>query len=870
MSTNSHRLSRQTFNLLEFCSRKELELQTGHTADLWALVTAKELGDNGLDACEEAGIAPLIEFIVTTDQEQTTLGVRDNGPGIAPETVASILNFDVRVSSREAYASPTRGAQGNALKTIIAMPYALDDSEEAATTIEARGIRHEINLAVDAVRQKPVITHDQAGANTKDGTSVTVRWPISASSHLAAQKIRFLQFALSYGILNPHAAIRVTWNGEVHDFPASDRDWTKWSPSDPTCAHWYDVELFERLVAAYAHAHADRTVREFITEFRGLKGSAKVSDVLQTSDLARVSLGDLFDRNGKPRPQIRHLLATMKMLTNKVKPADLGIIGEANLENQFEQLGAAPSSFQYKRICRVDSGVPTIIEAAFAYAPDQQRRLLITGVNWSPAIFNPFRQLGSQGESLERVLAGQFAESGDPIIVAVHLASPVISYLDRGKGSIALRGTDTPEQVGPDEKEGFWLPEVFTPDDGSLAADLISAVKAVTKRWSKQRLAEVKDDSRRAQRRDAMARSLKVPATIAAAEIMEKAYLKASAGGTLPANARQIMYAARPYIQKRTGKQLNDTYFTQTLLPNYLTEHKPDWTDKVAYDDRGHFTEPHTGRMIGLGTLSVQDYLRRDAAPVPQSVFETRIETNGPAGRYGGLLFIEKEGFDALFDEVNLRERYDLALMSTKGISVTAARRLADSLCYKHNIPLFVLRDFDKAGFTGVGTFRKDNRRYKYENRVNVIDLGLRLDDVRALGLEGLAEDAFDKGDEDQRRANLIGNGATEEEVDFLLTKRVELNALTSDQLVELVEEKLKGHGVRKLVPKRSDLAEAYRVFKRGSAISEIVKAEIAKSSHIDVPGDLTECVQDYLNQNPELPWDEALRHIVSREAGRL
>ena len=43
---------------------------------------------------------------------------------------------------------------------------------------------------------------------------------------------------------------------------------------------------------------------------------------------------------------------------------------------------------------------------------------------------------------------------------------------------------------------------------------------------------------------------------------------RASANNTLPANARQIMYAARKYIQERTGKQLNDTYFTQTLLPD--------------------------------------------------------------------------------------------------------------------------------------------------------------------------------------------------------------------------------------------------------------------------------------------------------------
>ena len=56
-------LERTTFRtsrLLEFCSRKELVAQTGHEPDAWPLVVLKELVDNALDACEEAGIAPEI------------------------------------------------------------------------------------------------------------------------------------------------------------------------------------------------------------------------------------------------------------------------------------------------------------------------------------------------------------------------------------------------------------------------------------------------------------------------------------------------------------------------------------------------------------------------------------------------------------------------------------------------------------------------------------------------------------------------------------------------------------------------------------------------------------------------------------------
>ena len=54
---------------------------------------------------------------------------------------------------------------------------------------------------------------------------------------------------------------------------------------------------------------------------------------------------------------------------------------------------------------------------------------------------------------------------------------------------------------------------------------------------------------------------------------MHEAYNKASDSGRYPANARQIMYAARPAIQERTGEMLSDVYFTQVLLPDFIREH---------------------------------------------------------------------------------------------------------------------------------------------------------------------------------------------------------------------------------------------------------------------------------------------------------
>src|SRR5215831_6979040 len=77
------------------------------------------------------------------------------------------------------------------------------------------------------------------------------------------------------------------------------------------------------------------------------------------------------------------------------------------------------------------------------------------------------------------------------------------------------------------------------------------------------------------------------------------------------------------------------------------------------------------------------------------------------------------------------------AIMSTKGMSVVAARKLIDSLADQVD-HIFVLRDFDVSGFSIFGTLGTDGRRYKFQNDMSgkVIDIGLRLQDAEEMGLE--------------------------------------------------------------------------------------------------------------------------------------
>jgi hypothetical protein len=286
-----------------------------------------------------------------------------------------------------------------------------------------------------------------------------------------------------------------------------------------------------------------------------------------------------------------------------------------------------------------------------------------------------------------------------------------------------------------------------------IAAFITSATIDVTRDWAKQRRAEERDQLRERQRWDRLVRDDdRMTIRDAAFSVMKEAYNKASDNGRLPARPRQIMYAARPRILELTDRDhLNDQYFTQTLLPDYLNEHSQtaDWN--IVWDARGHFTEPHTGREIALGTLEIREYLglraeRGDAIAVDRDVL---FPTLGPEHRFNNILFVEKEGFDPLFDAEHLAERYDLAITSSKGMSVTALRELLDRLAARGIERIFVLHDFDVSGFSIFGTLGTSGRRYQFINRLKLVDFGLRLDDVDAMALE--SEPVVNSGDWDKR-----------------------------------------------------------------------------------------------------------------------
>jgi len=400
---------------------------------------------------------------------------------------------------------------------------------------------------------------------------------------------------------------------------------------------------------------------------------------------------------------------------------------------------------------------------------------------------------------------------------------------------------------------------------------LVKSIETVTRRWCQQRKREEREFSARASRWDAMTRTRTVSLKEAAWDVMETAYLKASSNGTLPAHARQIMYAARGEILRLTKReQLNDAYFTQVLLPDYIEQHPEAQEWDIVYDARGHFAEPHASAdPVSLGTIQVREYLGRIQSHYlrPVQAFVSggeRFPTCGPQNRYSAVLFIEKEGFLPLFDRVKLAEHFDLAIMSTKGVSNVASRTLIDSLCGPYNIPLLVLHDFDADGFKILGTLSADTRRYAFKHSIQAIDLGLRLDDVEKCKLESEVV-AHSRNVENM----LTEYGATDKEMEFLASRRVELNAFGSRELVDWIEGKLRQHGIRKIVPDTQTQAQAYgramEALRLEQAIAHV--AAHARRNKTEVPRDLNRKVRALLQGDPSMAWDEAIA-TLAREAG--
>ncbi len=821
-----------TSRAAEFLEERALQVQTGQPSHAFGAVVIKELIDNALDAAESAGRAPNIEIITRTEGGIIFVTVGDNGAGITRATVEKVIDFSVLASDKARYRGPARGAQGNALKTLLGIPFALGVTEPVV--IESVGVRHELRVSADPAGDVHV-DHDTAASGRKVGTSVTVPLP----DHLEIDADRW---AFNAAFVNPHADIRLIERdnrGSDHDtafYKSSDHGWSKWTPAMPSSPHWYDKSAFTALV--YSHIReikntgVDVPLGKFITEFDGLKGSVKQTAIRGAA--ARIThLSGLAGRDDL----IGELHDAMLDHAKVTAPKRLGPVGKDHFQRLLDHRYGV-RRFWYKADTVIEAGVPYLIEVAVA--DTETSGGMWFGCNHSPAFGDPLgRTRLSAGDIYVTGAASFLSQAGvdhHQRAAVVHVICAAPQFVDKGKVALVAPVT----VAGTAAKALESATKVIRREDEQRRKDAVKAERA------EQR---ARENERRAERSEQW--SLKD----AVFEVIPEA--KRRAGDIV--SARTLAYKVRPLAQKYTEKFLKLEYFTQTLLPEYEHIHGP--IPGVYYEARGYMAHPHDGKRIPLGTREVADYV------VPKHLFNK-------------ILYVEKEGLDAQLEAYQLADKYDMAIAWGKGYAVTATRTLL-ARSEIRDMKVFVLHDADIGGYNIARTLAEATWRMPDHN-IDVIDLGLTVPQAIDLELETeqflrrkelpselvLDDDALEwftgiPSDAGQGKTHYEGT-------------RCELNAFSADELAEFIEDGLRRHdATAKVVPPQpviSDHAEKVR----NEQLAELINDELDRIFNLDAIReqlisefpDLAAVdhtgIEDTFADKPALSWRRAAEQLVA------
>ena len=456
------RVAFKTSRSTDYFTTDELRKTTGQSPWHFTDVVVKELADNALDAAESAGVNPVVDIRATHRMGGWMIQVSDNGPGIPPEVVRGTLDFERRVSDKALYRSPTRGAQGNALKTVVGIPYALANAAKQTESampvvVVAQGVVHSIKVSLSMAREVEA-DYNAEPTNPTRGTSVKLSVP-SISPYPQIFDPEYWAKAIS--LFNPHAFVSLApvsggehadpqHHAPVEIYKPTTTDLKKYVPTDLISPHWYDSSSLLALIGAHiAQAEKgeadDLPLGTFVrTNFKGLSATTKAKQVCSMVPHIK-RLSDFK----KHREAVPLLLAYMRHATTAPSHKALGRIGREHFEASFRRFYGDLERFDYRSVNGyLPSGLPYVFEIALAEV-EYGGGEVFYGVNYSPTFDDPLEDVrfvapkAYEAEGVDAFLDAGFAHPEYPhddepgerpnTVAAVHMITPAPLFKERGK-----------------------------------------------------------------------------------------------------------------------------------------------------------------------------------------------------------------------------------------------------------------------------------------------------------------------------------------------------------------------------------------------------------------------------------------------------
>jgi DNA topoisomerase VI subunit B len=262
----------------EFIYLDGLQRLTNVTAHDWDLYIFKELVDNALDADEADPkvITPHVSVVVSYTEgsregnHDRALSIKVTNQSQFPlDRIEDVFDFNRRASVKNYYSNPTRGAQGNALKTILGMPYALRNyyftdytPDRIPLSISYGNHRVVIKLNIDELVEQVELETPSETLDAEDEPQPITIVHVNIGRFLQQRPRtldQLMSMAKAFVLFNPHANFdfefvltKATgkYTSETYQSIGNPDWYGRYDHNRPAPIHWYRLNKFRTLVFA--------------------------------------------------------------------------------------------------------------------------------------------------------------------------------------------------------------------------------------------------------------------------------------------------------------------------------------------------------------------------------------------------------------------------------------------------------------------------------------------------------------------------------------------------------------------------------------------------------------------------------------------
>ena len=449
-----------------------LRRATGRPPHEWDLYIVKELIDNALDADEglwrkDHEQFPLVdvrlEYTRVLERKSRQLYVQVRNRARFPIELINDVFATQWYTSRKAFVKGmTRGALGNALKTLLGIPYALRHRvagdwrpDLKPMSILCQGTEYLPRYVVDATAQTMRFECDEKPGKKAAGTVISIG--LDAFEQERPRTLAQVQhLAEQYHLCNPHAQFH--WTVEIED-----GEWTEtympnegWKEKFQEIApvQWYLPAAFQDLLGAlYRKQFGDDESRALplATVCRCFAGSEEHSTGSSPSQPSLAHLSTTLGQDSLKKadiegPATTKLYHALCQHSPRFESIQLGLIGANHIRSVLTQALPIDGEILYETATDAgdDPSMPFVIEAATTYLKEDAKRQIWTAINFAPTYGDPFWRVWLSAPvqpdlavlGLRGLLQAYGLSEDTPMALFLHLTCPNVEHNEFSKTEI--------------------------------------------------------------------------------------------------------------------------------------------------------------------------------------------------------------------------------------------------------------------------------------------------------------------------------------------------------------------------------------------------------------------------------------------------